>query len=127
MNLEGLRQQNKVFKTAQIIFGDIVVQLQLDSINICIGPHGAGLTNMIFMPEGSSVVEFPLLPHESRVFGHMSMALGLDYWVVPQVTAPYLGHYKMDEEKAATVVRLLKHIAQEKGINYGPPLPREEL
>ncbi len=53
---------------------------------VVVGPHGAGLTNMLFAAPGNvSVVEFPMEPHCNRCFGYLAMALGIDYWVVPEV------------------------------------------
>jgi hypothetical protein len=40
---------------------------------------------MIFAPTNVSVVEFPLNPVIDRAYGYMAMALGMDYWLVPQV------------------------------------------
>lgn len=52
---------------------------------LLIGPHGAGLSNMVFAAQDASVLEFPMDPHCNRCFGYMAMALNLDYWVVPEV------------------------------------------
>ena len=49
------------------------------------GPHGAGLSNMVFAPRSASVIEFSVNPHCNRCFGYMAMALDFDYWIVPQV------------------------------------------
>jgi hypothetical protein len=38
------------------------------------------------------------------------MALGLDYWMVPQVTAQFSGMFEMNEDRAAAVTRLLRHV-----------------
>lgn len=49
---------------------------------IVVAPHGAGLTNMIFCPEGSHVVEIgdPQFPNPN--FYALSSALGLHYWLL---------------------------------------------
>ncbi len=65
---------------------------------------------MIFAPTDAAVIEFAMKPHVDRCYGYMAMALGLDYWLVPQVTAFYTLAYEMDVEKAAAVVRLVNHI-----------------
>ena len=49
------------------------------------GPHGAGLTNMLFAPKDVSLIEFSMTPHVNRCFGYMAMSLDIDYWLVPQV------------------------------------------
>ena len=71
---------------------------------------------MLFMPQNSSVIEFPLRPHIDRCFGYMAMSLGLDYWLVPQVTSILFERYTMDQEKAKAVVRLLRHLLMNKGM-----------
>ena len=63
-------------------------------------------------------------PHVDRCYGYMAMALGMDYWVVPQVSAYYHGDYAMDGDKAAAVVRLLKHVLHQRGLSA---LLRDEL
>ena len=80
------------------------------------GPHGAGLSNMIFAPRDASIIEFPLRPQVIRCFGHMAMALGLDYWIVPQINAVYNGNYTMDPAKAEHVVRLVRHLMERKRV-----------
>ena len=71
------------------------------------------------------MIEFPLDPHVDRCYGYMAMALGQDYWLVPQVSAFYHLSYKMDQSKADAVVRLVKHVLETKGL--GHLLRREEL
>ena len=68
------------------------------------------MTNMLFAPRNATVIEFPLNPHTDRCYGYMAMALGLEYWTVPQVSAYYLDDYQMDAEKAHIVVQLLQYI-----------------
>ena len=80
------------------------------------GGHGAGLTNILFAPLNATVIEFPLDPHVDRCYGYMAMALGQDYWLVPQVSAFYHLSYKMDQSKADAVVRLVKHVLESKGL-----------
>ena len=41
------------------------------------GGHGAGLTNMLFMPRNATVIEFPLAPHIDRSFGWTAYVLGM--------------------------------------------------
>ncbi|MFW5634391.1 MAG: glycosyltransferase family 61 protein, partial [Erythrobacter sp.] len=49
---------------------------------VLLAPHGAGLTNMIFMPEGGHVIEMadPGFPNPN--FYALACALGLDYWLI---------------------------------------------
>ena len=54
-------------------------------VNVFVGGHGAGLTNMLFAPPGATIIEFGMKPHVDRCYGFMALALGLDYWLLPQV------------------------------------------
>ena len=72
---------------------------------------------MIHAPPGASVIEFPMAPHIDRCYGYMAMALGLDYWIVPGISAFFLGQYEMTPEGAAAVVRLVRHILDKKKMN----------
>ena len=72
---------------------------------------------MLFASPNVSVVEFGLKPHCNRCFGYMSMALGLDYWLVPQLTTHFFGNYEMNEENTSAVLRLLEHLLKEKGLH----------
>ena len=74
------------------------------------GPHGAGLSNMIFARDNATIVEFALRPQVNRAFGHMAMALGHEYWMVPQVAAFHTGGYSFGEDEVKAVIRLLRHL-----------------
>ena len=67
---------------------------------ILIGQHGAGLTNMIWMKPGSSVVEIlPPMPDDAtNIFRNLAGALGMRYFVVDQesVHAPINPHGLLD-------------------------------
>ena len=80
------------------------------------GGHGAGLTNMLLMPPHASVVEFPLKPHVDRCYGHMALALGLDYWIVPQLAANYHLSYIIDDAAIAAVTGLVSKLLRDKGL-----------
>jgi hypothetical protein len=49
---------------------------------VLVGTHGAALANMIFMPEGSHVIEFAHPRYPSPAFYALASALGLRYWVL---------------------------------------------
>ena len=49
------------------------------------GPHGAGLANILWAANGTSVIEFALSPMCNRNIGMLAMMIDGDYWVVPQV------------------------------------------
>ena len=63
------------------LFGDAAVIM---------GPHGAGLSHMIFSGADSSeeedratVVEFQFMRDPPMMFWHLSESLGMDYWMIP--------------------------------------------
>ena len=49
---------------------------------VLIGVHGAGLANMLFMSEGSHVIELAHPGYPSPAFYALAAALGLHYWLV---------------------------------------------
>merc|ERR1712070_590934 len=49
------------------------------SVNIAIAPHGAGLTNMLFMPQGSTIIEIIAEGQTGRVYGTLAQTLGHTY------------------------------------------------
>jgi len=60
----------------------------LDAVNmfagahLVSGPHGAGLTNLIFSRVGTQVVELALASQQTRYFAHLATAMGLPYRAV---------------------------------------------
>lgn len=54
----------------------------MQQTKVLLAPHGAGLTNMLFCPEGGQVVELadPGFPNPN--FYALASALGLDYWLL---------------------------------------------
>lgn len=76
--------------TVAIIDGarsDIYEQILLHSrARVLIGQHGAGLTNMIWMAPGSSVIEIlpPMPADASPIFSNLARACGLHHFVIAQ-------------------------------------------
>ena len=119
----------------------LTLQDQLDlfgGAKIIIGPHGAGLVNMMYAPADVSVIEFPMKPQCNRCFGYIAMALNLDYWIVPEINTFYHLKYKMSKKKAAAVMEVVEHIMEKKGTTdeltqrtevdmLGDSRPRDEL
>ena len=82
--------------------------------DIIMGPHGAGLVNILYAKPGATLVEFPTDPHVNRCFGFLSLALGFSYWAVPAVMANYYSTYNMTEGQADTVIRVVENIFTER-------------
>lgn len=78
---------------------------------LVIGPHGAGLTNILYCRPGTRVVEFPVVPMRLNQFAHLAAALDLEYWIVPTVTAHYQGAYTLDSYNLKDVVNLVEQLA----------------
>jgi len=66
---------------------DVYQQILLHSrARVLIGQHGAGLTNMIWMAPGSSVIEIlpPMPADASHIFANLARACGLHHFVINQ-------------------------------------------
>jgi len=78
--------------TVKVIDGarsDVYQQILLHShARVLIGQHGAGLTNMIWMAPGSSVIEIlpPMPADASPIFANLARACGLNHLCVKQDT-----------------------------------------
>ena len=53
---------------------------------IIVGPHGAGLTNMLFAPRNIHIVEFMPLESPNVCYWHLSEVLGNKHFVIPFLT-----------------------------------------
>ena len=60
---------------------DEQVRLMQEAAVLC-GPHGAGLTNMVFCPPGTDVVEIADLSFPNPNFYALATAVGHRYWLV---------------------------------------------
>ncbi len=66
-------------------------------------------------------------PHVNRCFGFMAMALGMDYWLVPQLSSFYYGNYNATNDNVAAVIRLLRHVIKLKGLDQYLAMPDVHL
>jgi len=57
---------------------------------VVVGPHGAGLSHILFSAPGTAVVEFLFLADPPMMFWHAAGALGQDYWLVPVPQGYYM-------------------------------------
>lgn len=58
----------------------------LAGTDLLVAQHGAGLSNMVWMPPGSAVLEIkpPLMPTINEIFANLASARGLDHVTVEQ-------------------------------------------
>ena len=58
----------------------------LANTDLLVAQHGAGLSNLVWMPRGSGVVEIkpPLIPTISSIYSNLAGARGLGYRAVDQ-------------------------------------------
>jgi len=101
-NAEGksIKSQIELFKKASII----------------VGSHGAGFTNMIWSHEQTSIVMFPMKPNSDNCYGYMSVALNMDFWLIPQITSYYYGNYRLDDKGVAAVKEVIEILLKKKNL-----------
>lgn len=58
---------------------------------LIVGPHGAGLSHILFAAPGTPVVEFLFMQDPPMMFWHTSASLDLDYWMVPVPQSDWMG------------------------------------
>ena len=98
----GIQGQFNLFQNAKIIFG----------------PHGAGLTNMLWAQNGTTVIEFPLTRHVNRNMGMLAQICDHDYWLLPQISCNYFLQYTIDDAGVQALVRLLHHVIEKRGLQH---------
>lgn len=76
----------------------------MQQTRVLLAPHGAGLTNMMFCPEGGHVVELadPGFPNPN--FYALATALGLGYWLLNEQAGE--AHHPLDRDLSVDVGRL---------------------
>ncbi|KAL4435565.1 hypothetical protein ABPG77_002528 [Micractinium sp. CCAP 211/92] len=73
---------------------------------LVLGPHGAGLSHILFSAPGTAVVEFLFLADPPLMFWHTAAALGQPYWLLPVPQA-----YWMQEEMQVPVDEVIDILA----------------
>ena len=114
-----LIRRNQVFSgpNSDNRYSSIQGQFDLfEHAHIIIGPHGAGLTNMIWSSNQTTVIEFSLTPYVNRNLGFLAVATEMDYWIVPQISTNLYLKYTIDDGHVAAVVRLVKHVIEKRGL-----------
>ena len=66
-NIDDVSELVDLFKRAKVIMG----------------PHGAGLSHMLFAAPGTHVLEFQFMRDPPMMFWHLAAALDQDYWLLP--------------------------------------------
>ena len=89
---ESLADQVRMFRSASLI----------------VGPHGAGLTGMVFATKELSppVVVFPLIGERDHAgyFGHLARSHGLSYWEIPALRMWRTGNLTLSSESVAQII-----------------------
>ena len=70
----------------RVVMEDLTFQRQVELMAetaVLFAPHGAGLTNMIFCPESTHVVEIADLSFPNPNFYALASAMGHRYWLLP--------------------------------------------
>ena len=73
---------------------------------VLMAPHGAGLTNMIFCPEGTQVVEIAEPRYPNPNFYAIAVAMGLDYWKVDGAFAGDPSIHRLDRDLSVDPARV---------------------
>ena len=57
---------------------------------VVLGPHGAGLSHILFSAPGTAVIEFLFMADPPMMFWHTASALEQDYWLLPVPQSYYM-------------------------------------
>jgi len=68
---------------------DASIQL-FQRAKVVIGPHGAGLSHILFSAPGTAVIEFLFMADPPMMFWHTASALGQQYWLLPVPQSYYM-------------------------------------
>lgn len=100
----------------QVFNGSLPIQMCRDMFNkarVFISPHGALLTNLVFMPSGSHVVEVRPRSYRITVFHYLANVFTMNYYLVK-------GEGSKDADILVNMTYLentLQHIATQISIN----------
>ncbi|KAL4425168.1 hypothetical protein ABPG75_009184 [Micractinium tetrahymenae] len=90
---------------------------------LVVGPHGAGLSHILFSAPGTTVVEFLFLADPPLMFWHTAAALAQPYWLLPVPQA-----YWMQEEMQVPVDEVIDILAAALPPSAsGAPAPQDAL
>ena len=93
----SVSKQREIFSTARII----------------VGPHGAGLSNIIFAaPNQTAVIVFPVKTIQfDPPFANLAASLGMYFWTLPAVTSHYATDYQNSEESVAAILQAVLQVS----------------
>ena len=74
---------------------------------LVVGPHGAGLANLAFVPATCRVLELPIRHNANKMFQFLCRGLGLRHAVATNAAALYTGHFDLDDTALAEIAALL--------------------
>lgn len=82
---------------------------------VLIGPHGAGLVNALFVPEGDNasrtLVEFPVMPYVNPAYAQVASSLGWSYDFVESVRSPHYGTFDLTHSAVGDVATSVRKAA----------------
>ena len=67
---------------------------------------------------GTTVIEFPLVPMTNRNMPFLSMMSSIDYYMLPQISTNFYAKFEVDQAGVDAAIRLLKHIIKERGLEH---------
>lgn len=82
-------EQANLFSKAKIVFG----------------PHGAGLTNMLFCPKSACIMEFQMSPICNLCFEYVANALNLKYVSISEIACYYYEKYNPSNDAMDKVIQ----------------------
>ena len=87
-------KQKEMFATARII----------------VGPHGAGISNIIFAaPNQTAVIVFPVKTIQfDPPFSNLAVSLGMYFWTLPNVSSHYATDYEDSDESFTYIVKAVQ-------------------
>eukprot|EP00474_Spongospora_subterranea_P002182 CRZ02640.1 hypothetical protein [Spongospora subterranea] len=87
--------------------------------SLVIGPHGAGLSNILFSPNDSILVYFPTMPMSDPCFLNIAASVNVSVQPIADLTAYYFGPYHLSQEKIDSVSDKLELIISDRGWTRG--------
>ena len=88
------------------------------NVEIIISPHGAGLTNMLWAKNGTTVIEFPLNPPVNHNMPMLALMCDHDHYFLTDLYSTFMGTFVVDDESVAGLVKLLTHVIKKRGLTH---------